>query len=127
MKQASLLLLCLLLFPAYLSAQIERCEYFNELGDSLLNLGHYDQAIDHYRKAEAEDRRLGRPDLAATTLSNQGVAYRLTERLCLSENTIEYHRKRMMRKLGTDNVVELILRAQRQGFLKPDLHHPPTE
>lgn len=51
----------------------------------------------------------------------------IAERLCLSENTIEYHRKRMMRKLGTDNVVELILRAQRQGFLKPDLHHPPTE
>ena len=47
--------------------------------------------------------------------------------LGLSENTIEYHRKRMMRKLATDNMVELILRAQRQGFLKPNLHHPCKE
>ena len=51
----------------------------------------------------------------------------IADRLCLSENTIEYHRKRMMRKLATDNMVELILRAQRQGFLKPNLHHPCKE
>ena len=71
---------------------------------------------------------LSERELDILQLMSHGQTSRaIAERLCLSENTIEYHRKRMMRKLGTDNVVELILRAQRQGFLKPDLHHPPTE
>ena len=79
-------------------------------------------------QAQAPVSLLSERELDILQLMSCGHTSRaIAERLCLSENTIEYHRKRMMRKLGTDNVVELILRAQRQGFLKPDLHHLPTE
>ncbi|MGM9693606.1 MAG: tetratricopeptide repeat protein [Alloprevotella sp.] len=80
MKLTFLTLFLLFLCPLRLAAQEERCELFNEQGDSLLNLGRYDEAILLYQKAEEEARRLKRNDLAATTLTNQGVAYRLTER-----------------------------------------------
>ncbi len=71
---------------------------------------------------------LSERELDILQLMSYGFTSRaIADRLCLSENTIEYHRKRMMRKLATDNMVELILRAQRQGFLKPNLHHPCKE
>ena len=108
MKKVTLLLLCLLLFPVHLSAQIERCEYFNELGDSLLNLGLYDKAIHFYQKAEAEARHLQRPDLTATTLANQGVAYRLTER---PDSALSCYRKAltMAEKSGDQSEISHVL------------------
>lgn len=79
-------------------------------------------------QAETPVSLLSERELDILQLMSYGFTGRaIADRLCLSENTIEYHRKRMMRKLATDNMVELILRAQRQGFLKPNLHHPCKE
>lgn len=79
-------------------------------------------------QAETPISLLSERELDILQLMSYGFTSRaIADRLCLSENTIEYHRKRMMRKLATDNMVELILRAQRQGFLKPNLHHPCKE
>lgn len=79
-------------------------------------------------QAETPVSLLSERELDILQLMSYGFTSRaIADRLCLSENTIEYHRKRMMRKLATDNMVELILRAQRQGFLKPNLHHPCKE
>lgn len=79
-------------------------------------------------QAETPVSLLSERELDILQLMSYGFTSRaIADRLCLSENTIEYHRKRMMRKLATDNMVEHILRAQRQGFLKPNLHHPCKE
>ena len=79
-------------------------------------------------QAETPVSLLSERELDILQLMSYGFTSRaIADRLYLSENTIEYHRKRMMRKLATDNMVELILRAQRQGFLKPNLHHPCKE
>ena len=79
-------------------------------------------------QAETPVSLLSERELDILQLMSYGFTSRaIADRLCLSENTIEYHRKRMMRKLATDNMVELILRAQRQGFLKPNLHHTCKE
>ena len=79
-------------------------------------------------QAETPVSLLSERELDILQLMSYGFTSRaIADRLCLSENTIEYHRKRMMRKLATDNMVELILRAQRQGCLKPNLHHPCKE
>ena len=79
-------------------------------------------------QAETPISLLSERELDILQLMSYGFTSRaIADRLCLRENTIEYPRKRMMRKLATDNMVELILRAQRQGFLKPNLHHPCKE
>jgi len=36
----------------------------------------------------------------------------------ISSNTVEYHRKQLLRKTGSKNVAELIGNAYRQGLLK---------
>lgn len=79
-KRLILFALLLILAPAVALADRSDCETFNEEGDSLLNLGLYDEAIATYRKAQKAAQREG--DLAgeAVTLTNQGVAYRMTER-----------------------------------------------
>ncbi|MGM9693605.1 MAG: LuxR C-terminal-related transcriptional regulator [Alloprevotella sp.] len=74
-------------------------------------------------QTEAPRSLLSERELGILQMMSRGLTSRaIAEELCLSENTIEYHRKRMMRKLAADNVVELILRAQRQGILKPDFN-----
>jgi len=40
------------------------------------------------------------------------------ERIFISSNTVEYHRKQLLRKTGSKNVAELIGKAFRQGILK---------
>ena len=43
-------------------------------------------------------------DLVATGLTNKAIAYRLD----LSHKTVESHRAKMMKKLGVNNVVDLV-------------------
>ena len=40
------------------------------------------------------------------------------ERIFISSNTVEYHRKQLLRKTNSRNVAELIGRAYRTGLLK---------
>ena len=41
----------------------------------------------------------------------------IAQLLYRTERTIEYHRNRLMRKLGTHNIVELIKRAIEMGIV----------
>ena len=47
----------------------------------------------------------------------------IATRLCLSENTIEYYRKRLMRRFCARNMVDMVQQATREGLLPC----PPTE
>ena len=42
------------------------------------------------------------------------------ERIYISSNTVEYHRKQLLRKTNSRNVAELIGKAYRTGLLKID-------
>ncbi len=99
MKHLSLLLLALLVATVSFS-QTHPYEILNEEGDSLLNMGQYDEALEKYRQAQALAHKAGDIVSESTTLTNQGVTYRLTERpdsalhcyqraLALVENTDE--------------------------------------
>jgi len=48
-------------------------------------------------------------------LSNRAIA----ERLCVSENTVKYHIKHILQKLGAQNRTEAATHALRDGLLKP--------
>lgn len=67
-----------------------------------------------------EDRsgELSEREQTVLSLISEGLTSRqIADRLCLSENTIEYHRKRLMRRFSADNVAQLVLRAARLGLL----------
>ncbi len=51
----------------------------------------------------------------ADGLSSKQIA----ERVFRSENTVEYHRKRLMRFFGAANTTQLILKAAQQGYVRP--------
>ncbi len=93
-------MLLALFFATVSFSQPHPYETLNEEGDSLLNMGQYDEALGKYRQAQALARKAGDIVAESTTLTNQGVAYRLTERpdsalhcyqraLALVENTGE--------------------------------------
>ncbi len=51
----------------------------------------------------------------AAGLSSKQIA----ERVFRSENTVEYHRKRLMRFFGAANTPQLILKATQLGYIRP--------
>ncbi len=53
--------------------------------------------------------------LLAAGLSSKEIA----EKVFLSENTIEYHRKRMMRFFNASNTAQMILQATKLGYIRP--------
>ncbi len=93
-------LLLALLVATTCFSQTLSYEKLNAEGDSLLGEGQYDEALLKYRQAQSQAHRVGDIVAEATTLTNQGVAYRLTEHpdsalhcyqraLALVENTDE--------------------------------------
>jgi DNA-binding CsgD family transcriptional regulator len=42
----------------------------------------------------------------------------IAERLFVSQNTIEFHRKRIMRKLGVTNMAQLVKEGFAKGYIK---------
>jgi len=54
-------------------------------------------------------------------MSNKAIA----ERLSLSENTIKYHIKNILQKLGVQNRTEAATQALRSGLLSPTRHFDP--
>jgi len=55
--------------------------------------------------------------LMASGMSNKAIA----EKLCVSENTVKYHLKNIMQKLGTQNRTEAVAHAIRVGLLDRNL------
>lgn len=43
----------------------------------------------------------------------------IAKRLFVSDNTIEFHRKRIMRKLGASNMAQLVKEGIARGYIKP--------
>ena len=58
-------------------------------------------------------------ELMVKGLSNKEMA----QALALSENTVKYHVKHILQKLGVQNRTEAAVQAVRIGLLKPD---PPV-
>lgn len=43
----------------------------------------------------------------------------IAHQLNVSENTVEYHRKKLMRRFGASNNAQLVLKAQAKGLVRP--------
>ncbi len=68
-------------------------------------------------------------ETAVLELLAQGLPSReIATRLCLSENTIEYYRKRLMRRFCARNMVDMVQQATREGLLRcPPMEPLPGE
>lgn len=64
-------------------------------------------------KIELTSRELEVLDLLSRGLSSKAIA----EKLFISSNTVEYHRKQLLRKTESRNVAELIGNAFRKHYL----------
>ncbi|MBQ3961265.1 MAG: helix-turn-helix transcriptional regulator [Muribaculaceae bacterium] len=68
------------------------------------------------RNSELTNRELEVLKLLASGLNSKEIS----EQLFISTNTVEYHRKQLLRKTKSRNVAELIGNAYRRGILKID-------
>jgi DNA-binding NarL/FixJ family response regulator len=66
---------------------------------------------------ELTQREIELLQLMADGMSNKVIA----ETLCVSENTVKYHLKNMMQKLGVQNRTEAVAHAMRIGLLDGDV------
>ena len=76
---------------------------------------HFRQAceeMEHYQTLS--DREIEILRLIAEGLPSKDIA----ERLFVSQNTIEFHRKRIMRKLGVTNMAQLVKEGFAKGYIK---------
>lgn len=68
-------------------------------------------------KSFEDSPRLTAAEQKVLNLIRQGYSScEMATLLCVSENTIESHRRNMLRKLGARNVVDLIVKAQKAGW-----------
>ena len=68
------------------------------------------------RNSELTNRELEVLKLLASGLNSKEIS----EQLFISTNTVEYHRKQLLRKTESRNVAQLIGNASRRGILKID-------
>ena len=77
----------------------------------------------NYRQACEEMERfqpLSAREIEVLKLIADGLMTRdIAERLFVSDNTIEFHRKRIMRKLGASNMAQLVKQGVARGYIKP--------
>lgn len=71
------------------------------------------QEMEQYQELSAREIEVLR--LIAEGLMTRDIA----DRLFVSENTIEFHRKRIMRKLGASNMAQLVKNGIAGGYIKP--------
>lgn len=68
------------------------------------------------RNSELTNRELEVLRLLSSGLNSKEIS----EQLFISTNTVEYHRKQLLRKTDSRNVAELIGNCYRRGILKID-------
>jgi len=89
--------------------------------DHVLDGGSYFSS--HYRQAcqEMEQyQELSAREIEVLKLIAEGLMTRnIADRLFVSENTIEFHRKRIMRKLAASNMAQLVKNGIARGYIKP--------
>lgn len=65
-------------------------------------------------------QELSRREIDVLKLIAQGLMTRdIARRLFVSDNTIEFHRKRIMRKLAATNMAQLVKTGIARGYIKP--------
>ena len=75
------------------------------------------QKMEQYQ--ELSNREVEVLRLIADGLMTRDIA----NRLFVSDNTIEFHRKRIMRKMGATNMAQLVKKGITHGFIKTKSHH----
>lgn len=83
-------------------------------GDSYYSSRYEEYCLAYEQQQELTDREL--EVLRAIAEGNKTVE--IAERLFVSCNTVEFHRKRLLRKLGASNMAELIKKAMDRGFMR---------
>ncbi|MEW6404215.1 MAG: response regulator transcription factor [Chloroflexota bacterium] len=72
------------------------------------------------QKNGAEKEILSPREVEVMTLLGEGLANRaIADRLYVSENTIKYHVRNILQKLGAQNRTEAVAYAMRMGLIKP--------
>lgn len=86
----------------------------------VLNGGNYYSS--NYRQACEEMERfqpLSAREIEVLQLIADGLMTRdIAQRLFVSDNTIEFHRKRIMRKLGASNMAQLVKQGVARGYIR---------
>ena len=74
----------------------------------------YEQFLKEYEAQE----ELSPQEIKVLGLVAEGIkSQEIANRLFVSVNTVEFHRHRIMRKLGVSNMAELIKKAVEKGYL----------
>lgn len=77
---------------------------------------------DHFRQA-CEDmtnyQTLSAREIEVLMLISEGNSTKeIADRICVSPNTVEFHRKNIMRKLGVSNMAQLVKEGIAKGYIK---------
>ena len=83
-----------------------RTYYCEEVGEALRMVE--DKGIEHPSLREME---------VLHAIADGRVSREIADSLCISENTVEAHRKNLFAKLGVRNIADLIVKAGRRGYL----------
>lgn len=79
---------------------------------------YYSKEYEQYMKEYEDQEELSPQELKVLSLVAEGItSQQIANRLYVSLNTVEFHRRRIMRKLGALNMAELIKKAIEKGFL----------
>ena len=73
-----------------------------------------DYCKQYEQQVELSDREMEVLSAISSGLKTQEIA----DKLFVSGNTVEFHRRRILRKLGASNMAELIRKAIEKGYLK---------
>ena len=79
---------------------------------------YYSQRFDEYCRRYEQEQMPTQQELEILKAIAAGESTNdIAKRMCISSNTIEYHRKRLFRKLGASNMADMVARAIRSGLL----------
>ena len=79
---------------------------------------YFSKEYEHYLKEYEAMEELSAQELNVLRLVAEGItSQQIANRLYVSVNTVEFHRRRIMRKLGVANMAELVRKAMEKGFL----------
>lgn len=80
---------------------------------------YYSKEYEQFRKDYEQQEELTPVEVNVLQLVGDGVtSQQIAQRLYVSVNTIEFHRRRIMRKLDASNMAELIKKAIEKGYIK---------
>ena len=88
------------------------------IGEVLAGRSYYSQRFDEYCRRYEQEQMPTQQELEILKAIAAGDSTNdIAKRMCISSNTIEYHRKRLFRKLGAANMADMVARAIRSGLL----------